>query len=206
MSPRTRSPFPLRLAPWLLSIVALCASLTSAFAAAPAGPLPAPGEYDVDPAGSTVGFNVTELLVNNVSGKFATFSGRVVVGDSLSTSKIQATVDVGSIDTGIGMRNSHLHDAEFFDVARFPRMQFASTMIWGTPESFGIKGNLTIKGVTKEVVFSARILESGVIVAETKIDRTDFGVSGGGTIKNEVHLRLQIRLTRAAQGSGSGPH
>jgi len=70
-------------------------------------------------------------------------------------------------------------------------------MIWGTPDNFGIKGSLTIKAVTKEVVFTARILDSGVVVAETKIDRRDFGLTAGGTIKNEVRLRLQIRMTRA---------
>jgi polyisoprenoid-binding protein YceI len=57
---------------------------------------------------------------------------------------------------------------------------------------------VVIKAVTREIVFTARILDSGVVVAETKIDRTDFGITAGGTIKDEVRLHLQIRLTRAS--------
>jgi polyisoprenoid-binding protein YceI len=184
--------------PWFASLFALWAVLTCMSDARAAGTLPAPGEYQVETGGSTVGFEISELLVHTVNGKFSAFSGKVTVGDSLSTSKIEATVDVGSIDTGIHARNEHLLGADFFDAARFPQMKFTSTTIWGTPNNLGIKGNLTIKGVTKEVVFSARIQDNGVVVAETKIDRTQFGVSAGGTIKNEARLRLQIKLARAA--------
>jgi polyisoprenoid-binding protein YceI len=179
------------------TLLALWIVLTCAPPARAAGTLPPPGQYAVDTGGSTVGFNVTEFLINTVDGKFKTFAGKVIVGDSLATSRIEATVDVGSIDTGVHARDGHLLSAEYLDAARFPRMTFASTLLWGAPDNFGIRGNLTIKGVTKEVVFSARILDSGVVIAETKIDRTQFGVSAGGTIKNEVHLHLQIRMVHA---------
>lgn len=180
-------------------VVALAIGLATALSvilAHATGALPAAGVYAVDSAGSSVGFSVTELLVNTVKGKFGTFSGRVVVGDSLATSQITASVDVASIDTGNHSRNEHLLAAEYFDAQRFPKMHFASTQIYGTFDNFGIKGNLTIKGVTKEVIFSARILDTGVVVAETVINRTDFGVSAGGVIKNEVRLRLQVQLVR----------
>jgi polyisoprenoid-binding protein YceI len=206
MAPKTtRRPLPLaplprlrHLPPWLVCLLVLCALLVREDHAGAAGALPAPGAYTVD-ASSTVGFSVTEFLINSVSGTFSAFSGHVTVGDSFATSQIQATVNVASVDTGIHMRDEHLVSPEFFDAARFPQMQFTSTQIWGTPNNFGIKGNLTIKGTTKEVVFSARILDSGVVVAETKIDRTVFGLTSGSTIKNDVQLRLQIRMTRAPQ-------
>jgi polyisoprenoid-binding protein YceI len=186
-----------RLGSWFLSLLVLFAALTSAAHARAAGPLPAPGAYAVDATGSSVTFNVTEYLINTVTGKFGTFAGKVTIGDSLSTSHIDATVDVASLDTGIGMRNGHLLAADYFDAAHFPQMKLTSTMIWGTPDNFGIKGNLTIKGVMKEVVFSARILDTGVVVAETKIDRTDFGMTAGSTIKNEVRLHLKIQMIHA---------
>ena len=198
-STRTRHRLPRHLPSWFLSLLAVWVLLTCVVRASATGALPAPGEYVVDPAGSAVTFNVTEFLVNTVRGKFSTFAGHVHVGDSLATSQIEAVVHVDSIDTGVHMRDQHLLAPDYFDAARFPRMQFSSTMIWGTPDNFGIKGNLTIKGVTKEVVFSARILDTGVVVAETKIDRTNFGITAGGTIKNEVSLRLQIRMARAPQ-------
>jgi polyisoprenoid-binding protein YceI len=77
-------------------------------------------------------------------------------------------------------------------------------MLWGTPNNFGIKGNLTIKGVTREVVFTARILDTGLVVAETKIDRTAFGVMYSGPVSNEVRLRLEIRMAKAVASRASG--
>ena len=182
---------------WFVSLLALFAALTCATHAAAAAPLPAPGVYAVDAAASSVTFNVTEYLINTVTGRFGAFAGKIIIGDSLATSHIDATVDVASLDTGIGMRNEHLLGPDYFDVAHFPQMKLASTMIWGTPNNFGIKAKLTIRGVAKEVVFSARILDSGVVVAETKIDRTDFGVTAGSTIKNEVRLHLKIQMIHA---------
>jgi polyisoprenoid-binding protein YceI len=172
----------------------VCAALAWTQAARAAGTLPAPGDYAVDVRGSQVTFNVTNFLVASVDGRFSSFRARVTVGGSLAATHIEATVDVKSIDTGIAGRDEHLRSEDYFDVAKFPLMTFTSTMLWGTPENFGIRGNLTIKGTTREVVFSARILESGVVLAEGKIDRTTFGITSGASIKNEVRLRLQIRM------------
>jgi polyisoprenoid-binding protein YceI len=180
-------------------MVAICVVLLCASRAFAAGSLPPPGDYVVDPLGSTVAFNVTNLVVTSVDGKFHTFNGHVSVGASLATSHLDATVDVQSIDTGSNRRDEHLRSGDFFGAAQFPRMMFTSTSLWGTPESFGMKGNLTIKGVTKEVVFAGRILDTGLIVAEAKIDRTDFGITSGPSIKNEVRLRLEIKLTKASR-------
>jgi polyisoprenoid-binding protein YceI len=183
-----------------IACLAFLASPLGARAAEPVSPsVPPAGAYTVDVAGSSVKFEITEFLINTVSGRFRSFTGAVTVGDSLATSKIQATVDVRSVDTGVGARDGKLIGPDYFDTASFPQMQFVSTAIWGTPENFGIRGNLTIKGVTKEVVFSARIQPDGIVAAETKIDRTAFGITSGATIKNEARLRLAIRLVRAAQ-------
>jgi polyisoprenoid-binding protein YceI len=187
-----------RLTLWMAALSAAWVVLTCVSIARAAGALPPPGEYAVDRSGSSLAFNVTDFVITSVDGKFNTFSGKVTVGDSLATSHIEATADVSSIDTGNGTRDNHLRTADFFDVAHFPVMTFTSTQLWGTTDNFGIKGNLTIKGVTKEVVFTARILDTGVVVAQTKIDRTAFGITHGGSIKNEVRLRLQIRMMKAA--------
>ena len=189
-----------RLRPFL-SLLAVCACVAWVIRARADGALPPPGEYAIQVSGSTVSFSITEFLINTVGGRFNAFAGKVVVGDSLATTHIDATVDVASIDTGIQSRNEHLVGPDYFDAKQFPRMAFTSTALWGTPSNFGIKGNLTIKGVTKEVVFSGRIQDSGMVAAETTIDRTDFGITTGSTIKNKVHLRLQIRMTKAPSPS-----
>lgn len=190
-----RLPAVVRLA--AIAAIACVAWALAARAAEPVSPsLPSAGAYTVDAAASNVRFEITEFLVNNVSGRFRSFTGAVTVGDSLATSKVQATVDVRSIDTGVGARDGKLVGPDYFDAATFPQMQFVSTAIWGRPDNFGIRGNLTIKGITKEVVFSARMQPDGTVAAETKLDRTAFGITSGAMIKNEARLRLDIRLVR----------
>jgi polyisoprenoid-binding protein YceI len=161
------------------------------------GTLPPPGAYVVDPAGSTVAFNVTNLGIISVDGKFDSFSGRVTVGSSLAASHVEASAEVSSIDTASTQRDTHLRSADFFDAAQFPRMTFTSTALSGTPDGFQMKGNLTIKGVTREVVFAARVTNVSVVTADATIDRTDFHITEGRTIKNQVRLHLQIRLVKS---------
>jgi polyisoprenoid-binding protein YceI len=175
--------------------IALWGLMLTAFAspAAAAAPLPAPGTYGVD-AASSVTFNVKNFAVTSVDGKFTTFSGQVVMGDSLASSSVEASIDVASLDTDSKKRDEHLRSSDFFDVARFPKMTWKSTQIWGSPDNFGMKGPLTIHGVTKEVVFSCRITDPTSIRAETTIDRRDFGITSGATVANDVRLRLKIRL------------
>jgi polyisoprenoid-binding protein YceI len=178
----------------LVALSLIIGALTCVSDAHATGTLPAAGEYQVDSRGSVVSFRVGNLVVTTVDGTFATSSGKVTVGDSIATTRVQAAVDVPSISTQNDSRDRHLRSADFFDVARFPQMTFVSTALWGTPASFGLRGNLTIKGVTKEVVFSGRILDSGIVDIGTKIDRRDFGITYGSTIKNDVQLRLRIKL------------
>lgn len=161
-----------------------------------AGALPPAGTYSVDARSSAVTFNVTNFVVTSVDGRFGAFEGRVVVGDSLATTTVEASVDIASIETGNKQRDDHLRTGDYFDAARFPKMTWKSTQLWGTPDSFGMKGVLTIKGISKEIVFACRITDGGVIVADAKIDRQNFGITSGPSIKNEVRLRLQIRLKK----------
>ena len=161
------------------------------------GTLPAAGMYAVDAAGSAVTFNVTNFVVTSVDGRFGTFDGRVVVGDSLATTSVEASVLVASIDTGNKQRDDHLRTADYFDVARFPTMTWKSSQLWGSPDNVGMKGTLTIHGVSRETVFSGRIVDGGVIRAETTVDRRNFGITSGASISNDVRLRLQIRLAKS---------
>jgi len=179
---------------WLFPLVVALVAIT--FPAFAGSALPSAGDYAVDASSSGVGFSVTNFVVSNVDGKFTRFDGRVIVGDSLATTSVEASVDVSSIDTGIKQRDDHLRSSDYFDVARFPRMTWKSTQLWGAPDRFGMKGMLTIKGITKEVVFAGRITDGGVIIAETTIDRQNFGITAGPSIKNEVRLRLSIHIAK----------
>ena len=171
--------------------------------------LPA-GTWTVDPAHSELGFVARHLMVTKVRGQFKEFEGSVKVGDDITDSQVTAVAQLASIDTGSADRDTHLRSADFFDVENNPTMSFTSTEV--TEDS--LKGDLTIKGVTKPVVFELDF--SGLATdpwgnqkagfeAETEINRKDFGLEwnvaleGGGVLVSEkIKINLDIQLTKAA--------
>jgi polyisoprenoid-binding protein YceI len=168
---------------------------------------PNPGTYQVDPAHSRVSFEVPHLVISTVEGKFTKFDGSIQIATPFDKSKIDARVHISSVDTGEKDRDSHLLGSDFFDAAKYPEMSFTSTKIQGTPESFKLSGNLTLKGVTRPVVFDAKYLgtvkdQKGVnksaFLATTQIDRRDFGlvwskmVEAGPLVGDKVTISLRI--------------
>src|SRR6185312_16133452 len=163
-----------------------------------------PGTWTVDPAHSEVGFVARHLMVSKVRGSFKELEATVSVGDSFDTSSVQATVQLASIDTGSADRDAHLRSADFFDVENHPAMTFVSTSV----SSDKLVGDLTIKGVTRQVAFDLDF--AGVspdpwggtragFEATTEINRKDFGltwnvaVEGGGVLVGEkVKIVLDV--------------
>src|SRR5437879_44393 len=110
--------------------------------------------WTIDPAHTTIAFSVRHMMVSNVRGKFAKFSGSVD-GDAAhpTAAKIAATIEAGSIDTANEKRDAHLRSDAFLDVAKFPTIAFASMKIEKVSDTkYKITGDLTLHGVTKEVV------------------------------------------------------
>lgn len=171
--------------------------------------LPA-GAWTVDASHSELGFVARHLMVTKVRGQFKEFEGTVKVGESLTDSQVTAVAQLASVDTGSADRDAHLKSADFFDVENNPTMSFTSTEV--TADS--LKGDLTIKGVTKPVVFD---LEFGGLAtdpwgnqkagfeATTEINRKDWGLEwnvaleGGGVLVSEkIKINLDIQLLKAA--------
>ena len=171
--------------------------------------LPA-GTWTVDASHSELGFVARHLMVTKVRGQFKEFEGTVKVGDSLTDSQVSAVAQLASVDTGSADRDAHLKSADFFDVENNPTMSFTSTEV--TTDS--LKGDLTIKGVTKPVVFD---LEFGGLAtdpwgnqkagfeASAEINRKDWGLEwnvaleGGGVLVSEkIKINLDIQLLKAA--------
>jgi polyisoprenoid-binding protein YceI len=171
--------------------------------------LPA-GTWTVDASHSELGFVARHLMVTKVRGQFKEFEGTVKVGESLTESQVTAVAQLASVDTGSADRDAHLKSADFFDVENNPTMSFTSTEV--TADS--LKGDLTIKGVTKPVVFD---LEFGGLAtdpwgnqkagfeASAEINRKDWGLEwnvaleGGGVLVSEkIKINLDIQLTKAA--------
>ena len=168
------------------------------------------GTWTVDPAHSELGFVARHLMVTKVRGKFKDFEGSVKVGDVISDSQDAAVAQLASVDTASADRDAHLKSADFFDVENNPTMSFTSTEV--TEDS--LKGDLTIKGVTKPVVFDLDFNglatdpwgnQKAGFEAETEINRKDFGLEwnvaleGGGVLVSEkIKIHLEIQLTKAA--------
>ncbi|HWP64790.1 MAG TPA: YceI family protein [Candidatus Limnocylindria bacterium] len=179
-----------------------------------AGTLPAPATaatYKVDPGHTSVTFLVRHLLTN-VEGRFRTFEGTIVF-DPAEPEKtvVKGTIDVASIDTNVEKRDEHLRSPDFFDVAKYPKIEFVSTGVSDVDRETNtgkLHGNLTIHGVTKPVVLDAQFLgaatdpwgnKKGGFTATTTINRKDFGLTwnksletGGLLVGDEVTIRLNV--------------
>jgi polyisoprenoid-binding protein YceI len=191
------------------------AVLSSCFLVGAALALAAPEAYKIDPNHSNVGFSIRHVF-SKVPGRFKTYEGSINVDPKdLSKTTVNVTIDAGSIDTGVADRDKHLVSPDFFDAAKFPKLTFVSTEVTAKDASHAtVKGNLTIKGVTKPVVLEAEVLGFGPdpwgnyrggFEAKTTVKRQDFGVSwnkvieGGGTLLgDDVEIILNVEAVREA--------
>jgi len=166
-------------------------------------------EYAIDNSHSTVGFTTTHLMVSKVSGQFNDYEGTINFDPSnLDASKINLTVKVPTIDTNNEKRDGHLKGADFFDAEMFPTITFVSKKITKEGDKYTVTGDLTIKGVTKEVTFATDIAGpvnspmggSAIgISAAGKINRQDYGVTwnkamdnGGLMVSDDVDIHVSI--------------
>jgi polyisoprenoid-binding protein YceI len=182
-----------------LSLAAVAFGLSSAASAAVE-------TYAIDPVHSSVAFTVRHFLTK-VPGRFTQFSGTITVDrDNLENSSVNATIDVGSVDTDNEKRNGHLKSPDFFDVAKYSTITFTSTSWKKTGEAtFDVTGNLTMHGVTKPIVLKVDLLGFGPGMmgaqlsgwdASVTLNREDFGVEGpamlGKALGSDVGVSISI--------------
>ena len=145
----------------------------------------APGRWAVDTNHSSIGFTIRHLGVSKVRGRFTRFDADVVIGDTLETTSVVATVDVSSLDTANADRDAHVLSSDIIDVAKRPTMVFRSTRIVGGGVEYQVDGDLTIGDVTRPVVLAVELggIESfpggprhAGFEATTEIRRKDFGI------------------------------
>ncbi|MDP9050235.1 MAG: YceI family protein [Acidobacteriota bacterium] len=173
--------------------------------------------WNIDPTHSHAEFKVRHLMISNVKGSFPKVSGVLTLDESdVTKSSVEATIDVASVETRDAQRDAHLKSADFFDVEKFPVMTFQSTkVVQGSAGEGTVEGDLTIRDVTKAVVFEVTgptaqtkdpwgNLRVGV-EATTKISRKEFGLTwsapleaGGVMVGDEVTITLEIEFVKAA--------
>jgi polyisoprenoid-binding protein YceI len=178
------------------------------------------GAYVIDPAHTTIGFQIRHL-VSRVTGRFGSFTGTLEFDPAdLAATQVQVDIEAASINTGVERRDADLRSANFFDVAKFPKLTFRSTAVKSADATHAqLIGDLTIKGITKSVALDVEVLGMGPgLAGETragfeargKINRTDFDVvwnrtlEGGGTLLgDEVDLILQVEAYKPAPESAA---
>ncbi|HVL85320.1 MAG TPA: YceI family protein [Pseudonocardia sp.] len=167
------------------------------------------GTWDIDPVHSDVSFSVRHMMVSKVRGRFAGFTGEIVTGADVADSRVTATIDATSIDTGNPQRDGHVRSADFFDVENHPTWTYRSTAVRAEGEDLLVDGELTIKGVTRRVPLKVEVNGFGPdayggtragFTATTTIDRNDFGVDikmpmdgGGVVVGDKVQITLEIQ-------------
>lgn len=171
-------------------------------------------KWSVDPVHSSVKFSVSHLVISEVEGQFKTFDGSINTKSAdFSNADISFTVDVNSIDTDNENRDKHLKSADFFDAGSYPQMRFQSTSFKKVSgNKYILKGNLTLRGVTKPVTFNVTYggtakdgygnTKAG-FKASTVINRFDYGLkwnnlteAGGATVGKEVSIDLKLEFTQ----------
>jgi len=170
------------------------------------------GTWQIDPNHTAAQFSVRHLGVSTVRGAFTKVSGSAKYDPAdASKDSIEVTIEANSVDTRVEMRDNDLRSPRFFDVQKFPTITFHSKAAKAAgPGKLQITGDLTIHGVTKEVVLAvdgptAPIKDpmgSGQRMgasATTKVNRQDFGVSTmPGAIGDEITITIDVELVQPA--------
>jgi polyisoprenoid-binding protein YceI len=172
------------------------------------------GTWTIDPVHSEVGFTVRHMMVSKVRGKFTSFSGEIVTGADPLDSAVTAEIDLSSITTGNEQRDAHIRSADFFEADKYPAMTYRSTGIRQQGGGYVLDGQLTLKGVTRDVPLALELNGFGPdayggtragFSATAEISRTDFGVNwnaaidgGGVVVGDKVTIQLEIEAVLQA--------
>jgi polyisoprenoid-binding protein YceI len=171
--------------------------------------------WNLDLSHSHAGFSVRHLMISNVRGEFRQLAGTLQYDSAnVENSEVSVTIQAASIETRDANRDGHLKSADFFETEKYPEITFNSTA-WQhkNDDELLIKGNLTIHGVTREVILTAEPTPEmkdpwgGTRVGftgKTKINRKDFGLhynaalqAGGVVIGEEVTISLEAEFVKA---------
>lgn len=171
--------------------------------------------WKVDPTHTQVEFTVRHLLTR-VRGHFREFDA-TITGDinDLTSARIEATIKADSVDTNVQDRDNHLRSADFFEVEKHPEITFRSKEIVKAGDNrYTVKGDLTIRGVTKEVELDATVfgvatdpwgIQKAALSAEGQVNRKDFGLewnavleTGGFLVGDDVTMTIEAQFAQQA--------
>jgi len=170
--------------------------------------------WNLDPAHSTAQFTVRHLGISNVSGSFTKVTGSVVLNEKdITQSQVSASIDVSSVDTRVEARDKDLRSPNFFDVEKYPAIEFKSKRIVSSGGKLQVMGDLTIHGTTHEVTLEVDGPTPELtdpwgnsrrgISATTTINRKDFNLvynnllkTGEAVIGDNVKIQIDAEIVK----------
>jgi polyisoprenoid-binding protein YceI len=184
--------------------------MTSTAVAATPFAIPA-GTWRIDPAHSQVEFAVKHLMISTVRGRFGEVTGTLVVPER-GTPTVEASIAATSVDTRSEQRDAHLRSPDFFDVEHHPALTFVGRHFEARGDEGRLSGDLTIRGVTREVTLAVESLgaardpwggERIAFTATTKLNRRDFGLTwnqtletGGVLVSDDIRVTVEVQMVR----------
>lgn len=170
--------------------------------------------WQIDTAHSSANFSIKHMMIAKVHGGFEKLSGTLHYDASeVTKSYVEASIDAASINTREAQRDGHLKSADFFDVEKYPTIDFKSKRVEKDGDDLKVTGDLTIRGVTKEIVLDVEGPSAEMkdpygnikigISATTKIKRKDFGLTwnaaleaGGVLVGDDVTISLDVQFAK----------
>jgi polyisoprenoid-binding protein YceI len=189
----------------IVSAIALLASLSA---------LAQTSTWNIDPAHSTAQFTVRHLAISNVTGNFTKLTGSVVLNEKdITQSQVSASIDVSSVDTRVEARNKDLKSPNFFDIEKYPTIEFKSKRIVKDGGKLQVIGDLTIHGTTREVTLDVDGPTPELadpwgnsrrgISATTTINRKDFNLmynnllkTGEAVVGDNVKIQIDAEMVK----------
>ena len=177
--------------------------------------IPGAGTYVLDAAHNRIGFVARHLMVSKVRGNFGVATATITIGEDPLQSSVTATIQTGSVFTGQPDRDNHLRTSDFFEVEKYPTIEYRSTGIKSFDgNGFILEGELTIKGITRRVDLLVEFEGAGRspygqdvfgFSATAEVDREDWGLtwnvaleSGGVMVGKKVKIEIEGEAIRQA--------
>ncbi|MFO7538735.1 MAG: YceI family protein [Chloroflexota bacterium] len=173
--------------------------------------------WQIDSAHSDITFSVRHMMISKVRGRFTDFSGTINFDeDTPANTSVHVEIDAASIDTQEEDRDTHLRSADFLNVETHPKLIFVGKEVKQTGSDKGkLIGDLTISGVTKEVVLDVEYAGqakspwgtySAGFYGSTEINRKDFGLTwnqtletGGILVGDKVKIEIDLEIVKQTE-------
>jgi polyisoprenoid-binding protein YceI len=180
--------------------------------------IPVAGVYEIDGAHTSVEFVGRHLMITKVRGRFSDVRGRITISEEPENSHVEVEIGAASLITGNDDRDAHLKSEDFFDVAHYPTITFASTAVRPQREdTWELVGDLTVRGTTRPVTLQVDFDGGGIspmgderigFSAATDVNREDFGLTwnvaletGGLLVGKTARIELAVQAIAAGKAA-----